>query len=82
MLGLSRRKVYELAASRSVACYRFGSALRFCMSDVEAYKSSCRVEAAHGQPLRTTSIGRFVRVPDGPSQLLKTFERMGIKVRK
>ena len=39
-LGLSARKLYELAASGELACYRFGGAVRFELADLEAYKAS------------------------------------------
>ena len=41
-LGLSSRKLYELAASGKLACYRFGGAVRFDRADLEAYRASCR----------------------------------------
>jgi len=45
MLGLSARAVYDLAASKRLACYRVGaggSAVRFEPDDVAAYKAACR----------------------------------------
>ena len=44
-LSLSTRKVYDLAASGELACYRFGTAIRFEQSDLEAYKQKCRFPA-------------------------------------
>lgn len=44
-LGISDRKIYELAASRRLASHRFGGAVRFAQEDVDAYVKSCRVEA-------------------------------------
>src|SRR5574343_2101752 len=41
-LGISARTVYALAESGTLACYRFGSAVRFDPADVEAYRASCR----------------------------------------
>ena len=43
LLGLSARKVYDLAASGEIASYRFGDAIRFEPADVDAYKASCKV---------------------------------------
>ena len=45
LLGLSSRKVYDLAASGELACYRFGAAIRFEQSDLDAYKQKCRFPA-------------------------------------
>ena len=42
LLGLSARKVYELARSGALPSYRFDDAVRFDPSDVEAYRTSCR----------------------------------------
>ena len=44
-LGLSPRKLYELAASGKLACYRFDGAVRFDRADLEVYKTSCRLPA-------------------------------------
>ena len=41
-LGLSRSKMYDLAASGKLPSYRFDSALHFLQADLEAYKASCR----------------------------------------
>jgi excisionase family DNA binding protein len=38
LLGLSPRKVYELAKSGTLASYRFGRAIRYAEADVEAYR--------------------------------------------
>ena len=43
MLGLSLSKVYDLARSGDLRCYRFGGAVRFEPADVEAYKAACKV---------------------------------------
>lgn len=32
-LGISKRMLYTLAASKKIACYRFGSAVRFEQQD-------------------------------------------------
>src|SRR6185295_5327232 len=42
LLGLSPRKVYELARSGTLPSYRFGDAVRFAPEDVETYRTSCR----------------------------------------
>jgi excisionase family DNA binding protein len=42
LLGLSPRKVYELAATGTLPSFRFGDAVRFAPPDVETYRESCR----------------------------------------
>jgi excisionase family DNA binding protein len=41
-LGLSKRKVYDLARTGELVSYRFGDAVRFDPDDVERYKAACR----------------------------------------
>lgn len=40
--GLSARKVYDLAASGELDCYRYGAAVKFEQADLDAYKAKCR----------------------------------------
>ena len=59
VLGLSARKLYELAASGKLACYRFDGAVRFDRADLETYKTSCRLPAttqANGSISLTASL--------------------------
>ena len=76
MLGLSKRKLYELAQSRKIACYRFGSSIRFDIEDLEAYKTSCRSPA-------TTQANGFISLtatlPGQDSALTAFFQRAGRK---
>ena len=44
-LKVSARKVYAAAASGELACYRFGSAVRFDPADLDAWKAQCRSPA-------------------------------------
>ena len=44
-LGLSLRTIYTLAAQNKLACHRFGKAVRFDLSDLEALKTQCRSPA-------------------------------------
>lgn len=39
-LGLSRRKVYALAAAGELRHYRFGKAVRFDPADLQAFKAA------------------------------------------
>jgi excisionase family DNA binding protein len=54
-LKISPRKVYSLAAAGELAAYRFGSAVRFATSDLDAYTSKCRSPATTPAP-GTTSL--------------------------
>lgn len=76
-LKLSTRKVYELAASGELACYRFGSAVRFAPEHLEEYKSKC-LRTAKPKPAAPTPepipegmqlvnfLGRIVLMPIPP----------------
>lgn len=54
-LKISARKIYSLAAAGELAAYRFGSAVRFAPSDLDAYTSKCRSPATT-QAAGTTSL--------------------------
>ena len=78
VLGLSARKLYELAASGQMACYRFGGAVRFDRADLETYKASCRSPAttpANG------SISLTASLPGSGSALTAYFRKAGVKSR-
>ena len=62
-LGVSKRHLYQLASAKKIACYRFGSAVRFDPQDIEAYKAQCRSPA--------TTAGLPVRLMDGLGANLK-----------
>ena len=75
-LGLSARKLYELAASGKLACYRFDGAVRFESADIEVYRQSCRSPA-------TTQANGFTSLtassPDRVSALIDYFRQAGQK---
>lgn len=48
-LGISARKVYELHAAGDLPGHRFGRAVRFAQSDVDAYLLQCRSTATRNQ---------------------------------
>lgn len=54
-LKISARKVYALAAAGELAAYRFGAAVRFAPSDLDAYTQKCRSPATTPAP-GTTSL--------------------------
>ena len=71
-LGLSARKLYELAASGKLACYRFDGAVRFDRADLEIYKTSCRLPATTvnrlggEQPIKSAFKMNMQPLPDQP----------------
>lgn len=77
-LGISRRMVYDLAATGALPSYRFGGALRFDPADVEAYKQACRVER---DPVRVRPPTVTLKVSDPDNDLLRYFERAGVRPR-
>ena len=74
-LGLSARKVYDLAASGRLACYRFDSAVRFEPSDLDAYKQSSRSPATT-RAAGSTNLTAASPVP-GDNALTAYFRRAG-----
>ena len=79
-LGISARKVYDLAARGDLPSYRIGDSVRFGAADVERFRESCRrvpprrIEAG---PLRSVTID----VRDPESELDRAFQRAGVKPR-
>ena len=76
-LGLSARKLYELAASGKLACYRFDGAVRFDSADLETYKTSCRLPATT-QANGCINLTASYPVP-GESALTAYFQKAGRK---
>jgi putative molybdopterin biosynthesis protein len=71
-LRLSARKVYELAASGEIACHRFGGAVRFDPTDLDAYKTKCRSPAIT-RAAGSTSLTRSLR--ESESDLTSYFQK-------
>jgi excisionase family DNA binding protein len=76
-LALSTRAVYELAASRKIACFRFGSAIRFSPDDVEQYLASCHTPARSRRAALTLQRSPLASLI--PSGLGAAFEQLGVK---
>ena len=55
LLGLSARKVYDLAAAGRLPCYRYDSAVRFDEVDVIAFRAASKIEAL--RPESTVPLG-------------------------
>ena len=73
-LGVSKRHLYQLSSAKKIACYRFGSAVRFDPQDIEAYKQSCRSPATTPD---AGSINLIVSSPGTESALIDYFHRAG-----
>lgn len=77
-LGISRRMVYDLAATGALPSYRFGDAVRFDPADVEAYKQACRVQR---DPVRGRAPAVTLKLSDPDDDLRRYFERAGVRPR-
>lgn len=78
LLGLSARKVYELASSGKLPSYRFGDAVRFDPVDVEAFKASCRVVVRPAASLGLSSAPVNLSLRNADDDLQAYFRRRGV----
>ncbi len=78
-LGLSARKVYELARSGALVSYRFGDAVRFDQVDVDSYKAACRQSVAPA--IRARSPTEAVSLACADSALAEYFRKAGLTPR-
>lgn len=76
MLGVSRSKMYDLAASGKVASYRFDGALRFERADLDTYKESCRSVSTAQTSAGVTSLTATLRGAD--TELASYFRKAGL----
>ena len=79
-LGISARSMYAIAKAGKIACHRLGlgnGAVRFDLSDIEAYKQSCRSPATT-QAAGCSSLTASSPEPDG-SALTAYFRKAGRK---
>lgn len=75
-LGLSPRKVYDLAASGALTCYRFDGSVRFDPVDVEAYKTSCR--SVSTRATNAGGINLTASLPGSGNALADYFQKAGL----
>ncbi len=75
-LGLSARKVYDLAASGRLASYRFDGSVRIDPIDVEAYKTSCRSHTQRVTVAGTSNLTASLREPG--NALTAFFRKAGV----
>jgi len=78
LLGLSARKMYELAAEGALPALRPSKgAVRFMESDVLEYRAACRTTAAKGA---TAGLLKLAAAPlsKGESGLESAFRRLGV----
>ena len=81
-LGISPSKVYELARAGKVAHYRFDTAIKFELSDLEAYKASCRQPCQSPATIRANgSTSLTASLPANGHGLTAYFQRAGLKSR-
>jgi excisionase family DNA binding protein len=78
-LGLSARKIYDLAANGALVSYRFGDAVRFDQADVDAYKASCRQQPSPAIGVHTRT--QPVSLSSADSSLAMYFRAAGLKPR-
>ncbi len=80
LLDVSVRKVYELADSGDLVSYRYGSAVRFELADVEEYKSRCRSHGTKRESVGNTSFAEL-SAPGVESALIERFRAGGVEPR-
>ena len=79
VLGLSARKLYDLAKTGQLASYKFGGAVRFDLADIEIYKTSCRLPVI--TPVNG-SISLTASLPGQDSELTEFFRQDGRKSKR
>ena len=79
-LGLSLRKVYDLARTGELPSYRFGDAVRFDPSDVSNYFTSCRSTTTRSASAGTTSFP--ASLADSDDALQSYFRKRGLPLRQ
>ncbi|MCX8003676.1 MAG: helix-turn-helix domain-containing protein [Burkholderiaceae bacterium] len=84
-LGLSRRKVYDLAHSGALPAYRFDGAVRFDPADVAAYIQRCRAKtpcpSTSTAPAGGGATSTTAALTDADAALRSYFRRRGVEPR-
>lgn len=75
-LGLSRRTIYALAASGTLACYRFGGSVRFDTDDLDDYRKSCRSASMPATSAGAITLTAQLQAPG--SALAAYFQKAGV----
>lgn len=75
-LGLSPRKIYELAATGRLPSFRFDDAIRFDPQDLETYRESCRSTTTRSSSAGATNSA--VSLMDSDEELQNYFRRRGL----
>lgn len=73
VLGLSPRKVYELAHSGDLACHRVGRKVLFTVEAIEKYKQKCRVSPKPDTRIDIQNAHIANALADSESALAKQF---------
>lgn len=76
-MGISQRKVYELADSGDLPCYRIGRAVRFAAADITEYLASCRSRRTRSAVAGALSLTATCQEPGG-SALESAFRALGL----
>lgn len=79
-LGISARKVYELADTGELPHYRIGRAVRFAESDVLEYRTSCRSAATKKTVVGALSL-TAASLAKGESALESAFRHLGVALK-
>lgn len=78
VLGVSRRKVYALAAPDGpIPCYRIGTRISFDLIDLTEYLSTCRYTETKRAVV--SSLNSTVRLGASESGLESYFQKRGLK---
>lgn len=83
MLGISARKVYDMAKSGALPSFKIDDAVRFDPQDVAAYRESCRVIAQWARRTPSTNgPNGNLSLKDADAELHAYFRRQGLAVRE
>ena len=76
-LGVSARKVYDLADSGDLPCYRMGRSVRIAEDDVTEYLAQCRFTATKRKVAGALSLTAASLAKEG-SALENAFRKLGL----
>lgn len=79
-LGLSQTKIYDLARSGDLPCYRFGSSVRFDQQEVKGYIQSCQSIETKKRVASILNLTASSKVKE--SGLESSFRALGIKLKR
>ncbi|TEA78686.1 DNA-binding protein [Allopusillimonas ginsengisoli] len=81
LLGISRSKVYTLAAPEGpIPCVRIGRRVIFEMSDLMEYREKCR--SIETKATVVSSLNSTARLKTSVSELESVFQKLGVKPKR